>query len=310
MTATTRQAVIRCTRAALAAALICPTIAMAGGFYTSWSPSVPAPDTANSVAGGCPIEARDGLALYTAREGGSNIYANERSGIDEAFGPAEKLPAPVNTDAREFCPSPAGGEYLLFVSTRAGGCDPSGVTGDIWIVRRGAADGWGEPKHLGCVEDGTGPNSAGSEFSPSLLTTWAGTFLYFSSDVGGDQDIYVSRRHADGSFGVPEAVHELNTPDDDRMPTISRDGREIVFSSNRSHWGWGWPSAGGQDVYTSKRRSLFSRWARPRNLSVMSGFGTAPFDETRASFSWDGLRLYYGSGGEIYISERESRWGN
>lgn len=296
--------------AATVSALLLPALAIAAGPYTRWTPSVEAPDTDNSVAGGCPIEAADGLAIYTAREMGSEIYANERASIDDPFGPTEKLPAPINTpDAREFCPSPTGTEYFLFVSTRLGGCGLDGDgTSDIYMVRRGAADGWGEPVNIGCHGDGTGPNTTGSEFSPSLITTRKGTFLFFSSNVDGDQDIYMSRRNDDGSFGPGQAVHELNTEYDDRMPTVSQDGKEIVFSSNRPTWGRNdKPAAGGQDVYTASRGSASARWSRLKNLSVTSGFMTQVADETRASLSFDGLRLYYGSAGEIYISHREPR---
>ena len=106
--------------------------------------------------------------------------------------------------------------------------------GDIYIIRRNAAIGWGAPRHLGCVENGTGPNSEGAEFSPSLVNTDEGTFLYFSSNASGNQDIYRSRRQRDGSFGPPTPVRELNTEFDDRMPNVSADGLEIVFSSDRT----------------------------------------------------------------------------
>ena len=61
----------------------------------------------------------------------------------------------------------------MFVSERPGPetCNAGPGRGDMYIVRRNAAFGWGEPQHLGCVETGTGPNSAGADFSPSLVTT-------------------------------------------------------------------------------------------------------------------------------------------
>ena len=123
----------------------------------------------------------------------------------------------------------------MFVSERPGEgtCNSGPGFGDIYIIRRNAAVGWGEPRHLGCVETGTGPNSAGAEFSPSLVSTEEGTFLYFSSTASGNHDIYRSRRQHDGSFGPPTPVRELNTEFDDRMPNVSADGLEIVFSSDR-----------------------------------------------------------------------------
>jgi len=277
-----------------------------GAPRADWGPNVAVLDEANSVLGGCPIESRDGLALYTAstREEGSDdldIWANLRPDIDAPFGPAHKLPEPVNSDAADFCPTPLEGPYLLFVSTREGGCGG----GDIYLSRRNPWGGFGDPVNLGCAETGDGPNGPGAEFSPGIVRTWRGTFLYYSTDIGGDQDIYVSPMQSDGSFGPGHPVYGLNTGDDDRMPTVSRDGLQIVFSSNRTSWGGG-QTAGepGQDVYYATRRSVWHPWSDPVNLSVSVPFSTEAQDETRASFSGDILRINYGSAGEIYVSER------
>ena len=156
--------------------------------------------------------------------------------------------------------------------------------------------------HLGCADRGDGPNTTGAEFSPSLVETAAGTFLYFSSDVGGNQDIYVSRLGDDGRFVAPTIVAELCTPDDDRMPNVSKDGREIVFSSNRTTWGGEQPAFGGQDVYIATRESVHSAWSDPVNAGDQVN---KEGGETRASMSWDRLRLHFGRDGEVYVSTRE-----
>ena len=96
-------------------------------------------------------------------------------------------------------------ERLLFVSDRPGPetCNAGPGRGDMYLVRRNAAEGWGQPRHLGCVENGTGPNTNGTEFSPSLVNIGKETYLYFSSDISGNQDIYRSRLGKDGQFGAP-----------------------------------------------------------------------------------------------------------
>jgi hypothetical protein len=124
--------------------------------------------------------------------------------------------------------------------------------------------------------------------------------LIFSSDgfeVGGDQDIYVSRRGSDGRFGAPTLVAELSTAAHDFMPNIRKDGLEIVFNSNRGGPG----SFGGQDVYTSTRASTAEPWSPPVNLGP--AVNTAG-NETRSSMSWDGRRLHFGRDGEIFVSSR------
>lgn len=270
----------------------------AGPHYTPWSDAEPAPDTDNSVQGGCPIESRDGLALYmaTTRDGGSgglDIWRAFRDSKADPFGPAENLPMPVNSAANDFCPTPVGGKYLFFVSTR-GGEDSCGG-GDMYITRNNPAHGWEDPVNLGCSELGEGPNSALAEFSPSLVETREGLQLYYSSDRNGNQDIFMSELQPDGSFSPGTPVAELNTDADDRMPNVSKDGREIVFSSDRDE-----PL--NQDVYTAHRDSTSDPWSVPVKLGPGINTGEG---ETRASMSWDRTRLYFGRTGEIYVSERE-----
>jgi Tol biopolymer transport system component len=149
--------------------------------------------------------------------------------------------------------------------------------------------------NLGCAPNG--PNGPGTEFGPSLVETDAGTLLYFSSGgaLGSNtQDIYVSAQLADGSFGAPEPVAELNTSSDDVMPNVSKNGLEVVFASNRPG------GEGAFDIYSSTRSSTSDPWSSPVNLEAVNT--GAP--ETRPSLSWDGERLYLGRAGEIYVSHR------
>jgi len=276
--------------------------------WSAWSVATPVAEVNSTFPDGCPIESRDGLSLYIASTrtgtlGGNDIWAADRASKSEPFGEPQNLGAPVNTAAADFCPTPIYGSYLMFVSERPGPftCNAGPGLGDIYIIRRNAASGWGEPRHLGCVETGTGPSSAGAEFSPSLVNTKEGTFLYFSSTVSGNHDIYRSKRNSDGSFGPPTPVHELNTEFDDRMPNVSSDGLEIVFSSTRPTDAKGSAAFGSFDVYVSRRPSTKKPWSAPVNLGPnVNTTGS----ETRSTISWDLQRLYFGRDGEIYSSTR------
>ena len=303
--------------ALVAMAALLPLSAFAGPNYGPWSANVNITDITPAVAGGCPIESRDGLTLYTARPsptepdddvGDLNIWVNSRADADSPFGDAMVLPPPVNEpDSDEFCPTPIGGNYLLFVSTRAGGCGASG--GDIYIARLNPATGWDAPVNLGCADLGEGPNTSGGEFSPGIIETDQGTYLYYSSDGSGNHDLYVSEMQADGRFAAGTPIAELNTDADDRMPTLTKDGLEIVFSSSRENWFGGSAGNPGQDVYYSSRESLSDPWSSPVNLSVTVPLTTEADGETRASFSWDRTHVYYGSGGSVYVIEREKLTG-
>ena len=276
--------------------------------YSAWSVAMPVAEVNSIATDGCPIESRDGLSLYIASArtgtlGGNDVWAADRASKQEPFGEPQNLGAPVNTDANDFCPTPINGNYLMFVSERPGPetCNSGVGLGDIYIVRRNAAFGWGEPQHLGCIENGTGPNSAGAEFSPSLVELADGTYLYFSSTVSGNHDIYRSKRLKNGKFGAPSPVTELNTEFDDRMPNVRSDGLEIVFSSTRPIDAKGTASFGSFDVFSARRASTKLPFSAPVNLG--SGVNTAGA-ETRSTISWDHRRLYFGRDGEIQSAKR------
>ena len=153
-----------------------------------------------------------------------------------------------------------------------------------------------------------GPNSAGPERSPSLVETWFGTFLFYSSNGGsGDQDIYMSRLGSDGKFGPGKVVKELSTEFEDIMPNVRQrdDGTfEIVFSSDRPVRINGQMVNRKQDVYISYAWWPTGPWSSPRNLGdAVNTTGV----EQRATLSADGKRLYFGRDGDIYVSKRSGQ---
>jgi hypothetical protein len=285
-------------------------------------PPPPPPEWSTPVAvgpGGCPIESRDGKLLYTAAgpadSNGLDIWAYRRDGA--TYDSRTKLGAPVSVaDANDFCPTPVMGDYLMFVSTRSGaekcgepGAAP-GLTGsDMYVTRYGVErpaasvsalqmQSFGEPKRLACYPDG--PNTKGTSFSPSLLTTADGGFLFYSSNHNGvsptgSQDIFVSQMGPDGSYGPGTPVAALNTTFEDQQPNVARDGLSIVFASNRG---------GNMDIYIATRAKVTDDWSALRNLSVELKFPTVGSAETRPSLSWDLQRLYYGADGQSYTSTR------
>ena len=277
---------------ALAGLMFGSGAAFAGPNFTEWSAPVA------TVGGGCPIESRDGNELFTASGslGTLDIWVYRRNGRVGGFGDRTRAEWPVSLDdADDFCPTPLTGNYLMFVSTRSRADACGGA--DMYLARYNTNTGrsQGDAIHLGCAPDG--PNTAGVEFSPSVVTTSEGTFLYYSSNVGGDQDIYRSEMMPDGSYGPGTPVASLNTGLDDRQPNVSRDGLTIVFASDRD--------SGVFDIFMSTRESVDADWSAPRNLSTELLFPTAGSSETRPSLSWDMKRLYYGSAGTVYVSERQ-----
>jgi hypothetical protein len=280
---------------------------------SEWSKAAAVTEVNSPQPDGCPIESPDGLSLLIASArpgglGGNDIYAADRDSLTSPWGAPRNLGAPINSSAADFCPTPVLGRSLLFVSERAdngSGVAPCGG-GDIYLSRQSPAGGWSAPSMLRCAPEG--PNFPGGERSPSLVQTYFGTFLFYSSTgAGGDSDIYVSRMGRDGQFGPGKVVEELSTEFEDIMPNVREreDGSfEIVFSSNRPSWGRGQAAFGGQDVYTARAWWPTGGWSAPRNLG--ENVNTAGVEQ-RATLSRDGKRMYFGRDGDIYMSTRDGK---
>ena len=257
---------------------------------------------------GCPIQSADGLKLYMASnrpggKGGLDIWMATRESKESAWGAPVDLPEPINSASDDFCPTPIGKHKLFFVSRRV----IAGVTcglGDIYFARRDQTGTWGDPHHFSCAPEG--PNSALDEQGPS----YAQGQLYFSSSSAAvPGNLYVSQKNGPLSFGAATAIAELNDAGaNDIQPNVRKDGREVVFSSNRAG------GFGGQDIWSATRASTDDPWGVPVNLG--SGVNTG-LGETRPSLSRDALQLLFGRAGpagtgeggsglaDIYVATRD-----
>jgi hypothetical protein len=280
--------------------------------HRPWRKGPPAFTLAEPVlaGAGCPIETPDGRSLMVASgraggKGGLDIWVLDRDAVGAPWSEPKNLPGPINTSAADFCPSPFD-RSLYFVSERIANSagEPVGCGGgDIYLSRQSPAGEWSEPEHLAC--EPYGPNTPGTERSPSLVETWYGTFLFYSTNAGGvngpDEDIYVSIMDKNGHFGRGWLVNALSTPDaQDQMPTvrqIDEGGLAVTFNSDRSDP----KAAGGQDAYYATAAFLPFWWTKPQNLGP--NVNTAG-NETRVTLSHDGERLYVGRG-DVYVSARK-----
>lgn len=302
--------------AALASLGTFAVAAQAGLQFSAWQPAQKLDESAGNSSelntpfvDGCPIQSPDGRSLYMASnrpggKGGLDIWVATRARKSDAWGAPENLPEPINSAADDFCPTPLHGGGLLFVSRRV----EAGVTcglGDIYFARE-RHQGWSDPEHLACAPGG--PNSALDEQGPSYVHGQ----LFFSSSAlppGSTGELYVSDKTGDMTFGPATAIAELNDPGaNDIQPNVRKDGREIVFSSNRVG------GAGGQDIWAATRDNRHDPWSAPVNLgpNVNTALG-----ESRPSFSWHAEQLLFGQAGppgtgegatgasDIYVTTRE-----
>jgi Tol biopolymer transport system component len=268
--------------------------ALAASSFSSWGPaasleSIPGTSSELNTPAleGCPFLSRDGLKLYMASnrpggQGGIDIWVAERVSQVGSFGDPANLGAPINSSANDFCPSPLrDGKGFLFVSNRPDGCGGT----DIYMTRYNPENGWQAPENLGCEV-----NSSMDEAGPVLVYTEPGppTIFFSSARVGGlgGINLYMSRMVGDWSFGLAELVPGVNSDADDMQPYIRRDGRELVFASNRS---------GGQgnfDIWSASRDSIADPWSIPVNLGLNVN---SVASDSRPSLSWDGTLLLFGT---------------
>jgi hypothetical protein len=103
-------------------------------------------------------------------------------------------------------------------------------------------------------------------------------------------------------------VSELNeATTNDIQPNVRKDGRELVFSSNRSG------GLGGQDIWVATRDSVLDLWSAPLNLGEAVNTGA---NETRPSLAWRARTLLFGRApgpevmSDIYISTRKKLTGS
>jgi len=144
-----------------------------------------------------------------------------------------------------------------------------------------------------------------------------GLEVYFESWGGrpvgyGGPDIWVSKRASvEDAWGAPENLGPLvNSPGLDGHASISADGLELYFHSNR-------PGGYGKaDLYVARRATRTSPWEAATNLGPLVNTSQG---EVTPAVSPDGLELYFSSnrpGGygstDAYVSTRATRndpWG-
>lgn len=215
-----------------------------------------------------PFLAADHRTLYfsSVRDGHGEIYVATRPTVDGPFGVPTLLGPDVNTGSSEttFMHTPDGLTAYL-VSDRGGNYD-------LYRATRGAAgDPWGLFAPVSEL------NSATSEYNVALAGDQRS--LWFCSDraggVGG-QDLWVSTRAALGDpWGAP-ALAPFNTGANDGGPTLSADGRVVVW-------------ARGGDLYFAYRDDPAGAFGPPQELVEFN----TPVVETTPFLRDDGRELLF-----------------
>lgn len=206
------------------------------------------------------LDIQEKTLYFTRRDGSLKVFLqNEDLFVSEIradgdtlfWTEAQNLGRPVNTRENEgaFSASPDG-KHLFFTS-----CSREGGIGrcDIWYTTR-VGENWTEPKNLGRPV-----NTREWESQPSISAD--GVTLYFVSNRPGGyggNDIWYSKKTANGWGDPINLGPEINTPGNEEFPFIHNDGVTLYYSSD------GLPGMGGSDIFIT--RLINNKWAEPINI--------------------------------------------
>jgi len=294
-----------------------------GPKFGPWSAPINLGPPVNTVfADYQPFISKDKLTLYfSVLEGPTpnspqDIWVAKRSSESDNWGTPQRLGPEINTPATEGQPFvTVDGHWMYFNSNRktpdANGVLPFGLN-DIYVAhRQNKREDFGPGGWQEAVNIGAGVNTSSGETSPFVFEdemTGVTTLYFHSSRLGlGGTDIYASTLQPDGTFGPAQLVFEVSSTYNEQNPSISRDGLEMYFASDRpgstpnpDSGISGPPGQPSVDIWVSTRASTSDHWGTPANLdAVNQALGgpaiNSPFFDGRPSLSFDGTELYFHS---------------
>jgi outer membrane protein OmpA-like peptidoglycan-associated protein/tetratricopeptide (TPR) repeat protein len=195
--------------------------------------------------------------------GGCDLYISYRT--PDGWSTPENLGDSINTEYREAGASISPDKKDLYFSSNR----PGGYGGlDLYVSHHLLNGHWSAAENLGPVI-----NTVGDESTPFIH--FDNQTLYFNSTGHpgyGNNDLFISRRQPDGSWGQPENLgYPINTIDDEGSLVIASDGKTAYYASDRAD------SRGGMDIYTFEMREDIrpapTRWVKGRVFDRKTGKG-------------------------------------
>ena len=279
--------------------------------YSDWSAPVNLGPTINSAFNDLAAAiSKDGMSLYFTSNrpggfGGEDIWVSRRARGSGVWSAPVNLGPIINTASNERAPAfSRDGHQMFFVSDRSGGVGGD----DLYVSWRNHIRndfGWRPATNLGVTVNSPSTDAAPDFFEnddqglPQLMFT--------SNRPGGfgGPDIYRSDMTAEGTWGAPVNVAEINSAANDARTTTRHDGRELFFFSGR-------PGGLGVDLWTSTRETTLDPWSTPVNLGATVN---SVFAETVPNLSSDAEALFFASnrpgfgGTDLYVTTRTKQHG-
>ena len=196
----------------------------------------------------------------------------------------------------------------------------------VYLMKRNAEfaiHALANPKEFNPVNLGPEINTARPEYYPAL--TVDGQTLLFTRllesknvDFKEQEDFFVSNKNASGNWNTSIPMpRNINTSNNEGAPTLSADGRSLVFVACADQTGYYGPNRQGRgscDLFYAKK--IGRKWYGPINLP---GYVNSSNWESQPSLSADGKTLYFVRGrkgdrsnnSDIYVSElqEDGSWG-
>lgn len=162
-----------------------------------------------------------------------------------------------------------------------------------------AAHALEQPVPFDPVNLGPGVNTKDPEYFPCITADDSTLILTRlledeRSPYGKQEDFFVSRRQADGTWGTARPIVSLNTVGNEGAGTLTPDGRFLIFTkcAGVDGYGKGFKGLGSCDLFIS--RKVGDRWNHPENLGApVNSAGW----ESQPSMASDGRTLYFLRGG-------------
>jgi Tol biopolymer transport system component len=299
---------------ALVAVCLVSTLAVGGDDsprFSSWSDPVNLGPLVNSASSdGTPCISRDGLSLYfySSRPGPfgttGDLYVSQRPTKADPWGTPVNLGPNINTAVQEYWPTLSPDGHRLYFSRFLNHNGNNNY--DLYVSRRHDkkdAFGWGPAVP---VEELNTPdfNDVALDFFEDDAT--GRLMAYFTSNRLGSADLFMTWLQDDDTFAAPEPVYDLNTPDNERLATIRRDGLEVFFNRGPGNSG----TAIGP-IFTATRSDTAAIWSQPVQVPAPVNFDPTNIVNLAPRLSFDGRELYFEStrgGGfglqDIWVSTR------
>ena len=234
-----------------------------------------------------PDISHDRLTLYFASDNGNaafdlDIFVATRPTVDDPFGAPATVSVLNFLGERDHTPTTSADErFMIFSSSRPGGLGSD----DAWMsTRKKRTDPWGAPVHV--------PELSSVARDMGFSMTPDGLKVYLSSNriSGLDFDLFESSRPDRNSpWSTPVPIAELNTPVEDKFPSVTGDDKVLFFASERPG---SVPKAGGgpsQDIWVAMRPDPASSWTVVENAHEIN----TPDGEYLMSIANDGQEIFF-----------------